>query len=208
MGGYGSGRSGGRPTVEDGLTLNLNKLIRERTFCPNQERSGSIVWTNSVTGERTAWISYRATLEEEHGRVRLTYTSTHPWSGATHRSDYWIALTTTPQPFGGRRWWFICPKRGDLVAKLYLPPGAFTFASRRAYRLAYRSQRVSPSDRAINRAFKLRRKLGSDGGIGARIRRPKGMHRRTFAREMAKVEEAETLVNGYTVLLVRRLTKR
>lgn len=76
MGGMGSGRSGGRPTVEDGLTLNLNKLIRERTFCPNQERSGSIVWTNSVTGERTAWISYRAALEEEHGRVRLTYTST------------------------------------------------------------------------------------------------------------------------------------
>jgi hypothetical protein len=33
MGGMGSGRSGGRPTVEDGLTLNLNKLIRERTFC-------------------------------------------------------------------------------------------------------------------------------------------------------------------------------
>ena len=70
MGGYGSGRSGGRSTVEDGLTLNLNKLIRERTFCPNQERRGSIAWTNSVTGERTAWISYRAALEEEHGRVR------------------------------------------------------------------------------------------------------------------------------------------
>ena len=208
MGGYGSGRSGGRPTVEDGLTLNLNKLIRERTFCPNQERSGSIVWTNPVTGERTAWISYRATLEEEHGRVRLTYTSTHPRSGATHRSDYWIELTTTPQPFGGRRWWFICPKRGDLVAKLHLPPGAFTFASRRAYRLAYRSQRVSPSDRAINRAFKLRRKLGSDGGIGARIRKPKGMRWRTFAREMAKVEAAEGICNANLIRFVECLTKR
>ncbi len=30
----------------------------------------------------------------------------------------------------------------------------------------------------------------------------------TFEREMAKVEDAETLVNGYTVLLVKRLTKR
>jgi hypothetical protein len=208
MGGYGSGRSGGRPTVEDGLTLNLNKLIRERTFCPNQERSGSIVWTNSVTGERTAWISYRATLGEEHGRVRLTYTSAHPWSGATHRSDYWIALTTTPQPFGGRRWWFICPKRGDLVAKLHLPPGATTFASRRAYRLTYKSQRESPNDRAISRAFKLRRKLGSDGGIGARIRKPKGMRWRTFAREMAKVEAAESICDANLIRFVERLTKR
>ena len=43
--------------------------------------SGSIVWTNSSTGERTAWIGYHANLGEEHGRVRLTYTSTHPWTG-------------------------------------------------------------------------------------------------------------------------------
>jgi len=47
----------------------------------------------------------------------------------------------------------------------------------------------------------------SNGGIGERIRKPKGLHRRTFARERAKVEDAEILVNGYTVLLVRRLTK-
>ena len=94
------------------------------------------------------------------------------------------------------------------MTKLYLPWGALRFSSRHAFRLAYQSQRESPSGRAISRAFKLRRKLGSSGGIGERIRKPKGMHQRTFAREMAKVEEAETLVNGYTVLLVRRLTKR
>jgi hypothetical protein len=62
MGGYGSGRSGGRPTVEDGLTLNLNKLIREHTFCPHQQRSSSIVWTFSYTDEQAAWISFHADL--------------------------------------------------------------------------------------------------------------------------------------------------
>ena len=66
----------------------------------------------------------------------------------------------------------------------------------------------TPSDRAITCAFKLRRRLGSNGGTGQSIRKPKGMHRRTFAREMARVEDAETLVNGYTVLLVQRLAKR
>jgi hypothetical protein len=34
------------------------------------------------------------------------------------------------------------------------------------------------------------------------------MHQRTFEREMAKLEDAETLVDGYTVLLARRLTRR
>jgi hypothetical protein len=81
-------------------------------------------------------------------------------------SSTWIQLETTPQPFGGRRWWFVCPRTGRRVAKLYLPSGAFTFASRQAYRLAYRSQRETPYDRALRRGFKLRGKLGADGGMG------------------------------------------
>ena len=136
MGGIGSGRSGGRPTIEDSLTLNLNKLVRERTVCPNQNRRGSLVWTNADTGERTASIGYHADIGEQHGRMRLTYTSTHPWSGEARQSDYWIDLTTTPQPFGGRRWWFVCPRTGQRVSKLHLPPGATIFASHKAYRLA------------------------------------------------------------------------
>jgi len=208
MGGRGSGRSGGRYTVEDGLTLNLNKLIRARAFRPGHSRSGSIVWTNAYTDERVGAATYQADVGEDHGRVRLTYTSTHPWSGEPRQADYWIALTTTPQPFGGRRWWFVCPRTGALVAKLHLPPGAVTFASRQAHRLAYRSQRESPYDRALNRAFKLRRKLGADGGIGARIRKPKGMHRRTFARARAKVEAAEGICDANLIRFVERLAKR
>jgi hypothetical protein len=34
MGGIGSGNHGGRPTVEDGLVLDLNRLIRQRIFRP------------------------------------------------------------------------------------------------------------------------------------------------------------------------------
>ena len=67
MGGYNSGRRGGRPAVEDGLTLNLNTLIREGLFCPNQDRRGSIVWTNSTTGERVGWIAYHAEPSSSSG---------------------------------------------------------------------------------------------------------------------------------------------
>ena len=51
-------------------------------------------------------------------------------------------LETTPQTFGGRRWWFVCPRTGVRAAKLHLPNGAFTFASRLAYRLAYARDRL------------------------------------------------------------------
>ena len=207
MGGYGSGRSGGRPTVESGLTLDIAKLLGDRLFRPGQRWDGSIVWTRSGTGECVASIGYQAFLDDEGGRVRLHYTTTQ-WAGDKHDSDYWIALTTTPQPFGGRRWWFICPLTGDRVPKLHLPPGAFTFASRRAHKLAYRSQRETPRDRALGRAFKLRRRLGDHGGIGDDIAKPKGMRWRTFEREMAKVEAAEDVCNANLVSFARRLGLR
>jgi hypothetical protein len=106
--------------------------------------------------------------------MRLRYTTTQ-WDGTKHDAEYWVGLATTPQPFDGRRWWWVCPRTGERVSKLYLPPGALTFASRRAYRLAYRSQRETPHDRAIRRAFKLHHRLGATGGIGDPIPKPKSM---------------------------------
>ncbi len=44
MGGYGSGRSGGRPTTENGLTLSLSKLLRDRLLRPGCVWGGSLVW--------------------------------------------------------------------------------------------------------------------------------------------------------------------
>jgi hypothetical protein len=52
MGGYGSGRSGGRATTDSGLTLTLSKLLRDQSFQPGFATSGSLVWTNTTTGER------------------------------------------------------------------------------------------------------------------------------------------------------------
>lgn len=105
MGGYNSGRHGGRPTTDAGLTLWLDKLLKDRLFRPGQNLTGFIVWTNTRTGERVGSIGYQAHLGDEGGRVRLEYTTTR-WDGEKQASDYWIELTTTPQPFGGRRWWF------------------------------------------------------------------------------------------------------
>jgi hypothetical protein len=204
MGGYGSGRSGGRLTTENGLTLSLSKLLRDQLFRPGSVCYSSIIWTNTTTGERVGSIGYEAHLGQESGRVRLHYTTTR-WDGERRESDYWIQLATTAQPFGGRRWWFVCPRTGRRAAKLYLPNGAFTFASREAYRLAYRCQREAPHDRALRRAFKLRDKLGAKGGIGDYVEKPKWMRRRTYERAMARIDKAEEVVDAHTARLLHRL---
>src|ERR671917_18910 len=113
MGGPTSGNYGGRPTVEDGLVLDINRLIRQGTFQPDR-----------VCG---ATISYQAHMLGERGWARLYYTTTDYWSGEKTQHDYRVELVTTSQPFGGRRWWWICPRRGDLVSKLYKPNGGSLF---------------------------------------------------------------------------------
>jgi hypothetical protein len=97
MGGYGSGRSGGRPTTDSGLTLSLSKLLDDRLFRPGCAWGGSLVWTNTTTGERVGSISYEAHLGQESGRVRLKYTTTR-WDGERRESDYWIQLETRLSP--------------------------------------------------------------------------------------------------------------
>jgi hypothetical protein len=95
MGGYGSGRSGGRPTTENGLTLNLSKLMRDRSLRPGAASSGSLVWTNTTTGERVGSIGYEAHLGQESGRVRFSYTKTRCTS-QPFRSSNWRPETGHP----------------------------------------------------------------------------------------------------------------
>jgi hypothetical protein len=207
MGGYGSGRSGGRPTVEDSLSLNLPRLFKTGWLKQGAWTSGTLRWSIVGTGEEIASIGFEARLGEKDGYVRLHWTSTNRWSGEKRQCENRIELTTRAQPLGGRRWWFVCPRTAQLAERLHLPSGTYTFACRKAYRLAYRSQREAPRDRAISRAFSLRRKLGDDGGIGDYVTKPKGMHRRTFERAMGRIDRAEDIVDGHTVLLLDRLNR-
>jgi hypothetical protein len=112
------------PRLVTGDDKDDGKFLRPGSAC-----YGSLIWTNTSTGERVGSIGYEAHLGQESGRVRLKYTTTR-WDGEKRESDYWIELETAPQPLGGRRWWFVCPRTGRRAAKLYLPSGAFTFASR------------------------------------------------------------------------------
>ena len=106
-----------------------------------------------------------------------------------------VRLCFTRPNYGGKRWWMVCPYRGLRVGKLYLPPNGDRFASRQAWRLGYHIQRVAKHDRAFERLFRLQAKLKGVQGVGAFLRRPKGMWRRTYERHM---EQSSLCSDGRT----------
>ena len=154
MGGIGSGRWGGKPTVGGGLSLDLNELLRAGSLKRNTTTAGILTWPDPRSGEQVASIGYRATLGPERGDLWLQWATASPSTGQKQEREQWVELRSTTQPFGGRRWWFAC--YNELVWKLYLPAGSSRFASRREHGLAYRAQRQSQRDRAVSRAWKAR----------------------------------------------------
>jgi hypothetical protein len=60
-------------------------------------------------------------------------------------------------------------------------------------------------DRSITRAFKLRKRLNVECGIGDCIPKPKWMRWQTYEREIARIEAAEEINNGYLWALVQQL---
>ena len=148
MGGYGSTRWGSHYTktaVEDCRKLTM-KVIHSHIL--KGGRSGNVNWSRG--GERIASIGYRVVGYEEPESIRLIYTFTQRSKDEKRDFDYPVRLTTSPLPWGGHRFWFICPMRGcgRRVSVLYLPPRGDYFACRHCYRLSYRSRQEGHRDRA------------------------------------------------------------
>jgi len=181
MGGYGSGRRGARPAVEDGLTIDLPLLMRRGWISDGGSRHyDSLTWSSH--GQERATVSYSYTMIDlDAAYIELRYTRS-PYGREPEKVVQRIRLVATIPHYGGRRWWMVCPYSGKRATKLYMPPGGDRFAGRAAWRLGYRSQRVSHRDRPFEKLFRLQRKLGSSEGWEAGIYRPKGMWRQTFDR--------------------------
>jgi hypothetical protein len=168
--------------------VDLAWMMRTGRAKPGQWISGSLSW--NCGGQPAGSISYSANMEcEYNSELKLTYYR----GSAEEREDVEqrIRLVYTEPNYGGRRWWMICPYRHIRVAKLYMPNGGDRFASRKAWRLAYNSQRVAHRDRPFEKLFRLQRKLGCEQGWDSWISRPKGMWQRTFDRHLARFEELD-----------------
>jgi hypothetical protein len=188
MGGWGSGRTGGRPTADASLRIDLAWMMRNGRAKEGEHIHGTLSW--SCGGEPSGRIGYAAIMDEPgEEQLKLTFTR---GSGAEREDvQQTIRLCYTMPHYGGKRWWMLCPYRHIRVGKLYLPPGGDRFASREAWRLGYQCQRAAPRDRAFDRLFRLQKKLGSLEGWEAGLYRPKGMWNRTFERHLERYWELD-----------------
>jgi hypothetical protein len=140
--------------------------------------------------------------------IRLKYGMADYWTGEPLEIDDKILLATSRPPFGGLRWWFVCPRLKQTVRKLCLPLGGRHFWSRRAYRLAYASQRETVYDRAMRRARKLCLRLGGDPADDMYPDKPPRMRWTTYNRLMDTLVAADGVADERLIPLASRLLGR
>jgi hypothetical protein len=149
------------------------------------------------------WASGEARLEVwadiEKGGARLSYRLNNfgPW----HDIDEPVLLTSTPVYLGGSRDWFTCPGCLLRAAKLYWRWKRFHCGKCSALR--YSTQQASEVRRAALKVHKLRARLGGsvEEWFGLRaLKKPKGMHWRTFNRLTDELAKRDTAALGALAL--------
>jgi hypothetical protein len=121
-----------------------------------------------------------------------------------------IRLLWTVPTYGGRRWWFQCPRTGRRTTKLYLPNGGSHFWSRKAYGLGYACQREGRFDRLQRRAAMLNRQLGGKGWATWENppAKPKWMRWRTYERKYAVWRRVVDNARAEFIACARKILKR
>ena len=189
MGGWRSGRRGGRPTADSSLRVEIGLMVRTRRAMPGSCVSGILSWSYG-RDDPAGSVGYECDMVDcFNSTLILKYTR---GSGDDKENVEQVVRLVFIEPnYGGKRWWMVCPYYGIRVSKLYLPNGGDRFASRKAWRLGYQSQRVAQRDRPYEKLFRLQKKLGSDRGWGAGLRRPNGMWHRTYDRHFERYLELD-----------------
>ena len=119
-----------------------------------------------------------------------------------------IAVEPIPQPFGGRRWYFRCPRCGRRCASLYVLTTSFRFRCRHCRGLTYHVQRLDHVSRRQRAFRRMVRRLGADpetDGWDYLPPRPPGMRRTTCARWESRWDRLEeTYEREFAIDFVRR----
>ena len=194
-----------RVCLQDGLKLDLNRLIRQGTVRPGT-RTGPYLfrWTNNYTGEVVASGEITSDLcGREEGWFRFE----------ADDLDQRIILVARPRHFGGAQWYFVCPVMNRRASVLWMPPGAERFCSRQTWGrrvVAYRSQFRGADDRAHAGKARIKVRLigDCDPDEWDLPPKPKWMRWRTYNRYVDKYDAYEDILDWGTVELVARLFGR
>jgi len=149
MGGYGSGRRSNRPTTDDCLRINLPNLKQLGMLQRHCMARHSQEW--SQYGQTIANLTLVIDVHCLEPSPRLTITG-YAFGNAINCV---VQLDEYALPYGGERWYALCPHTGRRSTALVLPPGQVQFASVDGWGVAYGSQRECK----IGRAFRAMHKL-------------------------------------------------
>src|SRR5262245_42620252 len=123
------GRPAKWPVIENGRRISVQNFSR-----PGLLRDGC-EWTSTMTWPSGFSIGFDCRIEPPKWRkLRLRYQAGGEYDDDVVDIDETIWLQRYPQPFGGYRWYFICPASGRRCTVLYQPPGASRFRSRWGFR--------------------------------------------------------------------------
>jgi hypothetical protein len=112
------------------VTVEQCKSIGVAELLGRGRPAGSLRWS------RGGRLDYRAI--PDRGMVVLVY---NDGPGAADEVQG-VRLATTSPHFGGRRWWFLCPRCAARVAVLYRRPRQAGFACRACHDLTYESAQL------------------------------------------------------------------
>lgn len=191
MGGYGSGRRTNRFTTDECIQIRLPDLKRLgmiKRHCMNRQ---TLTWR--CDGRISAQLTLVSDVHCREASPCLKIT------GKAHgrQIDCLVWLDHQPMPFGGERWYALCPKTGRRCTTLVLPPGGSYFASVSGWDVAYSSQRECE----VHRAYRVIDKVsGCLKALSKYARRP------TRARFWAKQLQKHMLIDGMLERLARRIS--
>lgn len=189
MGGYGSGRRTHRAATDECIQIRLSDLKRIgmiKRHCMNRQ---------TLTWRCDGHISAQLTIVSD---VHCRETSPCLKIAGTaygRQIDCLVWLDHQPMPFGGERWYALCPKTGRRCTTLVLPPGRVHFASVSGWNVAYGSQReckVHRAYRAIDKASSRLKALSKH----ARLPTRQALRARIQSRNMLIDQEIELLARS------------
>jgi hypothetical protein len=143
MGGFGSGRGGGGPTVESALRLDIDDMMQWGAIRPGSHRVGGMR-LHQLYGDDIDVKFESHAGDPENSWMCLRYSMADYWSGEELKIDDKVYLAPTRPHFGGLRWCFVCPQLNRRVRKLYLPLGGRHFWSRRSVALIPHWRAIRP----------------------------------------------------------------
>ena len=168
--------------VENCFAISTRSLV-DRTGGFTHSLQGVLQACRERGGGEGLSVSY--TLVHRSGGPALLF----DYVAAQQRVSYWVMLEATGPPFGGSRWWFVCPlqRAGSScwkrVARLYLPARSQYFGCRSCHMLTYRSVQTP----AIARYRRLCEALD---GVASELNSP------DRALRVAAVQAVQRLVRG------------